>query len=210
MPGYTPFTNNYRDLSDENGYQFEFVCDICGSGYRSEFQRSALGSASTVIQGASNVLGGLWGASNAARGAKDFMDRGARDEALKKAADELMPKFTQCPRDHRWVDEKCWNEARGLCVADAPKLAAEMEAERAQVEINQMRQAMQGEQVFTGDTSARATVCASCGKPVGSERFCSNCGTPTAQATCAGCGTDLAAGARFCPNCGQAVGAAPA
>ena len=37
MAGFTPFTNNYRDLSDENGYQFEFVCDICGSGYRSEF-----------------------------------------------------------------------------------------------------------------------------------------------------------------------------
>ena len=66
---------------------------------------------------------------------------------------------------------------------------------------------MQGEQVFSGDTSARATVCASCGKPVGSERFCSNCGAPTAQAKCAGCGTDLAAGARFCPNCGQAVAA---
>ena len=91
MAGYTPFTNNYRDLSDANGYQFEFVCDICGSGYRSEFERSALGSASTLISGASNVLGGLWGASNATRGAKDFMDRGARDEALKKAAEELMP-----------------------------------------------------------------------------------------------------------------------
>ena len=60
MAGFTPFTKNYRDLSDENGYQFEFVCDICGSGYRSEFQRSALGSAGSVLQGASNVLGGLW------------------------------------------------------------------------------------------------------------------------------------------------------
>jgi hypothetical protein len=208
MAGYTPFTNNYRDLSDENGYQFEFVCDICGSGYRSEFQRSALGSAGSVISGASNVLGGLWGAAGAARNAKDFVDRGARDEALKKAADELLPFFTQCPRDHRWVDEKCWNEARGLCVSDAPKLAAEMEAERAQVEISQMRQAMQGEQVFSGDLSARETVCTSCGKPVGSEKFCSNCGAPTGQAKCAGCGTDLGAGAKFCPNCGQAVGAA--
>jgi hypothetical protein len=188
MAGYTPFTSNYRDLSDENGYQFEFVCDICGSGYRSEFQRSALGSAGSVIEGASSMLGGLWGAANATRNAKDFMDRGARDEALKKAADELMPNFTQCPRDHRWVDDKCWNEARGLCVADAPKLASEMEAERAQVEIGQMRQAMQKEQIFTGDTSARATVCASCGKPVGSEKFCSNCGTPPPRRSAPGAG----------------------
>jgi len=207
MAGFTPFTKNYRDLSDENGYQFEFVCDICGSGYRSEFQRSALGSASTLISGAGNVLGGLWGASNATRGAKDFMDRGARDEALKKAANEIMPLFTRCPRDSRWVDETCWNEARGLCVADAPKLAAEMEAERAHVEINQMRQAMQGEQVFSGDLAATATVCANCGKPVGSERFCANCGTPTAQAKCTGCGKDLAPDTRFCGNCGRPVDA---
>jgi len=63
MAGFTPFTSNYNDLSDENGYQFEFSCDICGSGYRSEFQRSALGSAGSLLSGAGNLLGGLWGAS---------------------------------------------------------------------------------------------------------------------------------------------------
>jgi membrane protease subunit (stomatin/prohibitin family) len=81
-----------------------------------------------------------------------------------------------------------------------------MEAERAAVEVQQMRQAMQAETVFSGDTSARTTVCASCGKPVGSERFCGNCGTPTGQAKCTGCGNDLAPGARFCGNCGTKVG----
>jgi ribosomal protein L32 len=205
MAGFTPFTNNYRDLSDENGYQFEFVCDICGSGYRSEFQRSALGSAGSLLGGASNLIGGLWGAQGAARGAKDFMDKGARDEALKKAANEIMPLFKQCPRDHRWVDETCWNEERGLCISDAPKLATEMEAERASLQIQQMRQKMATETHFAGDTSTRTTVCASCGKPVGSEKFCSNCGTPVGMSKCASCGNDLAAGARFCGNCGTAV-----
>ena len=47
------------DLSDENGYQFEFRCDICGSGYRSEFQRSALGSAGSLLGGVGNLLGGI-------------------------------------------------------------------------------------------------------------------------------------------------------
>ena len=206
MAGFTPFTNNYSDLSDENGYQFEFRCDICGSGYRSEFQRSALGSASSLLSGAGNLLGGLWGASNAARGAKDFMDRGARDEALKKAAAEIMPMFTRCTRSNQWVDQTCWNEARGLCVSCAPKLASEMEAARAQVEIQQMQQAMQTQQVFSGDLGAKATVCTNCGKPVGSERFCANCGTPTSQAKCSGCGNDLAAGTRFCGNCGRPTG----
>ncbi|NJD29205.1 MAG: zinc ribbon domain-containing protein [Chloroflexi bacterium] len=206
MAGFTPFTDNYTDLSDESGYQFEFRCDICGSGYRSEFIRSNLGTASTLLRGASGLLGGVLGsASNVADRAKDITDRGARDEALKKAANEIMPLFTRCPRCNRWVDETCWNEARGLCISDAPKLATEMEAERAQVEISQMREAMRTQTVFSGDTTARTTVCTNCGKPVGSERFCSNCGQPTGQAKCTGCGNDLPPGARFCGNCGTAV-----
>jgi hypothetical protein len=203
MAGYTPFTRNYTDLSDEHGYQFEFRCDICSSGYRSEFKRSNLGTASSLLSGASSLIGGIFGqASNAAYQAKNIADRGERDKALEEAANEIMPLFTRCPRSSHWVDETCWNEARGLCVSCAPKLAGEMEAERASVEIAQMREAMREETVFSGDTSATTTVCASCGKPVGSERFCSNCGAPTAQAKCTQCGNDLPPGARFCGNCG--------
>ena len=203
MAGFTPFTNNYTDLSDENGYQFEFRCDICGSGYRSEYIRSNLGTVGNLLSGASSIVGGFFNsAANAADRVKDITDRGARDDALEKAANEIMPLFTRCPRCNNWVDETCWNEARGLCVSCAPKLAAEMEAERANVEIQQMRQALQQETVFSGDTSARSTVCATCGKPVGSEKFCSNCGTPTGQNKCSQCGAELPVGARFCGNCG--------
>ncbi len=203
MAGFTPFTKNYSDLSDENGYQFEFKCDNCGSGYRSEFIRSNLGTVGNLLSGAGSLVGGLFGsAANAADRIKDVTDRGARDEALQRASNEIMGLFTRCPRCSRWVDETCWNPARGLCVGCAPNLAPELEAERASVEISQMRQAMQTETVFSGDTSARQTVCATCGKPVGSEKFCSNCGTPTGQDRCAQCGADLPAGARFCGNCG--------
>ncbi len=203
MAGFTPFTNNYTDLSDENGYQFEFRCDICGSGYRSEFIRSNMGTVGNLLSGASSIVGGFFNsAANAADRVKNMTDRGARDEALEKAANEIMPLFTRCPRCNNWVDETCWNEARGLCVSCAPKLAAEMEAERSSVEIQQMRAAMQQETVFSGDTSARSTVCTTCGKPVGSEKFCSNCGAPTGQNKCAQCGADLPVGARFCGNCG--------
>ena len=126
MAGFTPFTDNYTDLSDHNGYQFEFRCDICGSGYRSEFKRSGLGTASTLLSGASSLVGGLFGgASNAAYQAKNIADRGARDDALKAAANEIMPLFTRCTRSSHWVDWTCWNEARGLCVSCAPKLAGD-------------------------------------------------------------------------------------
>ena len=67
MPAFTPFTSNYTDLSDENGYQFEFRCDVCGSGYRSEFIRSNVGTAGNLLQGASSLFGGFFNsASNAA------------------------------------------------------------------------------------------------------------------------------------------------
>ena len=135
MPGFTPFTSNYSDLSDENGYQFEFRCDVCGSGYRSEFIRSQVGTAGTILQGASGLIGGLWGASRVASTARDVVDRGARDEALKKASNEIMQLFQRCPRCSKWVDETCWNDQRNLCVGCAPKLATEMEAERQAVEI---------------------------------------------------------------------------
>jgi hypothetical protein len=203
MPGFTPFTSNYTDLSDANGYQFEFRCDICGSGYRSEFIRSKVGTAGNILGGASSILGGIFGsASTAADRVKDITDRGARDEALKKASNDLGHYFQRCPRNNMWVDETCWNEERGLCVNCAPKLAAEMEAERANVQLSQMRQAMDQSTQFTGDLSTRATVCTNCGKPVGSEKFCSNCGTPVGLGKCKNCGNDLVAGQKFCGNCG--------
>jgi len=206
MPGFTPFTRNYSDLSDDKGYQFEFRCDHCGSGYRSEFIRSNLGTAGSVLSGASNFLGGLWGASNAVNSAKDFVDRDARDDALEKAANEIMPLFTRCAACSAWVDETCFNRDRNLCTNCAPNLAAEMERERSSTEIDQMRDAVRAQTVFSGDTSARKTVCPSCDKPVGSEKFCANCGTPLATAHCTQCGAELPTGARFCGNCGSKAG----
>ena len=51
---------------------------------------------------------------------------------------------------------------------------------------------------------AQAT-CPNCGTP-GSGKFCGNCGQPMAQShKCAGCGTELAAGAKFCGNCGKSA-----
>src|SRR5215211_6833706 len=101
MAGFTPFTNNYSDLSDEHWYQFGFRCDICGSGYRNEFQRSALGTAGTLLSGASNLFGGIFSvASSPTNPVHNLAHPGARDEALKKAPTELMPNITQWSRDH--------------------------------------------------------------------------------------------------------------
>jgi len=206
MPGFTPFTSNYQDLSTNQGYQFEFRCDICGSGYRSEYQKNLLGTGASILGGASNLIGGLWGAHNAADAAQEITDRGARDKALQKASNEIMPLFHRCVRCNNWVDETCFNAQRGLCVNCAPNLATEMEAERSSVEISQMRDAVRAKTIFSGDTSERATECPGCGKPVGSEKFCGNCGQALGTPKCPKCGAEMAAGTRFCGNCGSKVG----
>jgi hypothetical protein len=206
MPGFTPFTSNYQDLSTNQGYQFEFRCDVCGSGYRSQFQRSVIATGATLLGGASNLIGGLWGARNAASSAQDIVDKDARDKSMQKACNEIMPYFHRCVRCNNWVDETCFNAARGLCVNCAPNLAAEMEAERSSVEINQMRDAVRNTTVFSGDTTTKATECPNCGKPTGSEKFCGNCGTPLGVDKCSKCGAELASGTRFCGNCGNKVG----
>jgi predicted amidophosphoribosyltransferase len=87
-------------------------------------------------------------------------------------------------------------------------MAGEMEAERAAVALNQMREAMQQTKQFLGDTSTRNTMCANCGKPVGSAKFCPNCGTAVAMTHCTNCGADLAGGAKFCGSCGTPVASA--
>ena len=54
------FTRNYSDLRTNQGFQFEFKCDRCGTGYRTRFRGSALGTTATALNTAGNIFGGLF------------------------------------------------------------------------------------------------------------------------------------------------------
>ena len=54
-------TRNYRDLSTETGFRFEFFCDRCGNGYQTEFQSSALSTVSSALDVANNLFDGVFG-----------------------------------------------------------------------------------------------------------------------------------------------------
>ena len=41
------FVRNYSDHSTDRGFQFEFHCDRCGSGFRTRFQPSVTGNICT-------------------------------------------------------------------------------------------------------------------------------------------------------------------
>ncbi|OGO61428.1 MAG: hypothetical protein A2029_00875 [Chloroflexi bacterium RBG_19FT_COMBO_47_9] len=95
----------------------KFLFYRCGTGYRTRIQGSALGTAATALETASNIFGGLFNSlSNAGVSVRTASWEKAHDDAFLKAAVEIKPDFIQCPRCPSWVCRKtCWNEKRGLC-----------------------------------------------------------------------------------------------
>ncbi|MFQ6101058.1 MAG: zinc ribbon domain-containing protein [Anaerolineae bacterium] len=207
--GLIKFVRNYNDESTERGFQFEFLCDRCGTGYRTPFVASATGVASEALDVASGLLGGVFGT------VADVGDRihsaaweKAHDKAFTRAVEQARPNFRQCPRCSNWVClEQCWNEMRGLCKDCAPDLAVEMSAMQAEAALEaaqEVAHAAASEQVTAGafDEVIKA-VCPKCGAPVSGGKFCAQCGAPlAAEKFCPECGNKIPAEAKFCPECG--------
>ncbi len=212
------FTRNYRDHSNDNGYQFEFFCDKCGNGYRSSYKTSGIGMAGSILRAAGSIFGGV--VNDAGYGVghmKDALRGSAWDDAFAEAIQEIRPRFCQCMRCGIWVcPEICWNSQRTMCRNCAPDLGAEAAHIQANVAVEQLwTRAREHDQAPQVDMRAAVAhqgaptsqACASCraALPPGA-RFCAGCGTPVAAAAakkfCIGCGGELIAGARFCAGCG--------
>jgi len=205
------FVRNYKDESTERGFQFEFFCDRCKSGYRTPFVASATGIASEALDVASGLLGGVFGK------VADVGDRvhsaaweQTHDKMFAQAVEQAKPHFRQCPRCSKWVcAEGCWNETRGLCKDCAPDLAVEMSTMQAKAAIEEAREvahAAESERVTAQEfDEVIKTACPKCGATVSGGKFCAQCGAPlTAKKFCAECGSEIPAGAKFCPECGKA------
>jgi hypothetical protein len=215
------FTHNHRDHSNDTGFQFEFFCDKCGSGHRSDFKHSAVGVAASVLKAAGALFGGAayragWGADHV----KDALRGPAWDSAFKEAIEECRPKFRQCTACGIWVcPEVCWNHARGLCENCAPDLSEQAPKIQAQVAVEQAwEQARQGSHLGGMDLKAPALAvgtdgCSKCQAPYAAgARFCASCGSAVSVAAatplkrfCSSCGGALEPTARFCAGCGTAV-----
>lgn len=203
------FTDNYQDLSTDNGFQFKFNCERCGNGYMSTFQKNITGMAGDALRAASGIFGGVLGrAANSAYDVQKMIGGPQHDAALRKATEELRDLFNQCKRCGQWVcTEVCWNNERSLCVGCAPHMAQEISQIESEATIQQLRQKAYNDTDLTGGvnfTSAAAKDCPSCGTslPAGT-KFCSECGANTlAKPTCAGCGAEAVPGAKFCGECG--------
>lgn len=208
------FPRNYSDLSTNQGFQFEFHCDRCRTGYRTRFQPSTLGTVSSVLDAAGSLFGGVFGrAADLGRRARSATWEMAHDDAFLEAVEELKPDFIQCPRCSAWVCQKsCWNTGKGLCKECAPDLGVEMAAAQASQTVEEIRthsqvaekdQAMLAEENW--EEGIRAT-CPECNTPLAAKvKFCPECGTRIQAKHCTECGTELQPGAKFCGECGTKV-----
>ena len=209
------FTRNYSDLSTNQGFQFEFYCDRCGTGYRTHFQASAMGLMTGALDAANSLFGGFFGqATDLGERARSATWEKAHDEAFEGAMEELKPDFVQCPRCSSWVCRKqCWNTTKGLCKQCAPDLGVEMAAAQASRTVEEVwahSQMAEEDREMLKEESWRAGVratCPNCNAPLAANvKFCPECGAKIqAQAHCIHCGAKLSPGAKFCAECGGKV-----
>lgn len=209
------FTRNYSDQSTNQGFQFEFYCDRCGSGYRTRFKPSVTGAVTGVMDAASGLLGGFFNrAADLSERVRTATWEKAHDEAFVAAMEELKPDFIQCPRCQSWVClAKCWNPQKGLCKGCAPDLGVEMSAAQASRTVEEIwahsqmaeedREMLKEESWREGATAS----CPQCEAPLAKNaKFCPECGAKIkTEVFCKECGEKLVAGAKFCAGCGTKV-----
>jgi membrane protease subunit (stomatin/prohibitin family) len=191
------FTKNYSDHSTDRGFQFEFFCDRCGTGYRTRFQPYAAGTVSSALETASSLFGGVFNtAANASQSVKSAGWQKAKDDAFVKAAEELKPDFVQCPRCSTWV-----------CAPDMGVEMAAAQASRTVEEIWAHSKVAEDDLAMLKDENWRAGVratCPKCNAPLAKDvKFCPECGAAIqTDKFCVSCGKKIQAGTKFCPDCG--------
>jgi len=201
------FTRNHGDHSTPQGFQFEFFCDKCGNGYRTEFQSSTTGVVSTALDAASNLLGGIFGqAANVANSVHSAAWEKEHDKAFEAAVAEARPHFHKCKRCGKWVDTDCWNNERGLCKDCAPDLEEEYSAVQTEASVIKAREQALSEVSAPAGKFKQTVVgtCPHCNAKLTGGKFCPECGKPVAQKKfCTECGKEIQAGVKFCPECGS-------
>jgi hypothetical protein len=211
MANEIEFVSNYHDQSTNNGFQFEFVCNRCGLGYRTEFKSYTVAKVSSVLDVANNLFGGFLGkAVDVGEHVRSAGWKSAHDQAFSEALQEIKPQFIQCPRCLAWVCRKgCLNTQRGLCKQCAPDLGVERSAAQANKSVQAVweKAEVAEEDKDLGADQWREVVqatCPQCEAPLsGKVKFCPECGAKISVSNkCAQCGAKLAPTAKFCPECG--------
>ena len=204
------FVRNHNDLSTDKGYQFEFFCDRCGSGFRTRFKGMKGGLAADALEAAGGFFGGILGrAADLGEQVRSVAWEKGHDAAFEEAVNEIKPEFVQCPRCSNWVCRKsCWNTKKGLCKECAPDMGVEMAAAQASKSVEEIwaHACMAEEDKKLSAENWREGVtasCPNCEAPLATNaKFCPECGTKLTASHCTQCGAKLSPNAKFCAECG--------
>lgn len=186
MMTITRFVQNYTDQSTENGFQFEFFCDRCSTGYQTPFVAADSQALKEILYAAGSMFGGVFHMmANLADQRRSVEWEKAHDAAFQQAIESVRSYFNQCRKCSRWVDNACFHATRSYC----KDCLEELEADAPKKPRKKTK------------TSAKAT-CPSCDSPVKSNaKFCTECGTQlNSRNICSACGT--AGSGKFCAECG--------
>ncbi len=210
MATHIPFTDNYQDLSTQDGFQFRFNCERCGNGYMSSYQRNMTDMAGDALRAAGNLFGGVFGrAASSSYDVQRMIGGAAHDAALRKAVEEISPMFNQCKRCGQWVcKDVCWNETRDQCVRCSPHIDQEISAIESEATVAQLRNKARNDVDMTGNVNLQSAAasrdCPSCGEKVlVGKKFCGECGASiNAKPHCFACDVYGEVGQKFCSDCG--------
>ncbi len=115
----TPFTKNYQDESNEKGFQFTFLCDLCGGiGYKTEFIKAKTGKKGKLIKGL-GAAASLATSSAIRRGTRGVLRgttsyavrRGVRT-AIRTGTNALEKKYVGMSDKWHEEHEKVFNESQ--------------------------------------------------------------------------------------------------
>ncbi len=207
------FSKNFNDLSVHSGanagFQFEFYCERCNDAWRADFTPYRGGQATSWLGKAAGMFGGVLGnVESAAEGLAQAGYGKAHDEAFARAIDQAKSHFHRCARCMQYACDTCWNTAKGLCRNCAPDAEVEIDAARAQGEVEGVRERARAEGERRAQqmdvTRDRQLVCPQCGAETHGAKFCPECGVKLAVASqCPKCSALVTPGAKFCPECGN-------
>ena len=202
--GEISFADNFNDISDETGFQFEFYCERCNDTWRCEYRRYIAGTASSILNTASGILGGVLGtADRVADHVKDAAYRSAHDKAFAAAIEDAKRHFHRCRQCGNYVCAKCYNPDIHLCTGCAPSIAEAADVAKREAELDRATFDGYREGWKKDHKLAQYVICPGCGAHVSPAKFCSECGAELgAKTVCVKCGAELPEGAKFCPGCG--------
>ena len=133
----------YTDMSNQSqGYfAFRFTCHQCNWQVDTRPIRSNVTTATNVMDIGVGLLGGFWGRA-AEAGEKIYGTQWHTEqaEALQRSWAEVQSQFHLCPKCHRTVCMRCFNNQLNLCTGCVPDLKADGTQAQHELNLNAQRQ----------------------------------------------------------------------